>query len=97
MPSATFPAAQPPSNAGSEDCCLALSPPIRVKVGAKDGFAIGYKFKSEGGKIAEEYLVARPGTHYLWENGDQVTMPTSPNGAGGDAQPGAEDTAVATD
>jgi hypothetical protein len=51
-------------------------------VGAKDGFAIGYKFKSEGGEIAEEYLVARPGTHYLWENGDQAPCPLRRTGLG---------------
>jgi hypothetical protein len=74
MPDAVPPAAQPPSTAASQECCLELSPPPKVKVGAKDGEAIAVQIKSEGGKVTQRYLVGTPGSRYVWVAEDAVSM-----------------------
>lgn len=73
MPDAA-PAAQLPSPTASQECCLELSPPLKVKVGAKDGEAIAVKIKNEGGKETQRYLVGTPGSRYVWEAEDAISM-----------------------
>jgi len=73
MPDAA-PAAQLPSPTASQECCLELSPPLKVKVGAKDGEAIAVKIKTEGGKETQRYLVGTPGSRYVWEAEDAISM-----------------------
>jgi hypothetical protein len=73
MPDAA-PAAQLPSPTASQESCLELSPPLKVKVGAKDGEAIAVKIKNEGGKETQRYLVGTPGSRYVWEAEDAISM-----------------------
>lgn len=68
------PAAQLPSPTASQECCLELSPPLKVKVGAKDGEAIAVKIKTEGGKETQRYLVGTSGSRYVWEAEDAISM-----------------------
>jgi hypothetical protein len=73
-PPAALPAAQPPSPTTSQECCLEFSPPLNVKVGAKDGEAIAVQIKSEGGKETQRYLVRIPGSRYSWVVEDAISM-----------------------
>jgi len=73
-PPTTSPATQQSSTAASEECCLAFSPPIKVKVGTNDGEAIAVKTKSEGGKKTEWYLAGTAGSTYEWVIGHKVFM-----------------------
>jgi hypothetical protein len=88
----TSPAAQLPSTAASEDGYLALSPPIKVKVGANDGEAIAVQVKREGGKETQRYLVGTPGNTYKWVVEDTVSMPPMPRPAPPFAPPDAPST-----
>lgn len=67
--------AAPDAAPAAQECCLELSPPLKVKVGAKDGEAIAVQIKSEGGKETQRYLVGLPGAQPVWVNSDAISMP----------------------
>jgi hypothetical protein len=54
---------------------IEFAPPLKVKVGAKDGLAIAVEIKYEGGKETQRYLVGLPGSQFYWVSSDAVSLP----------------------
>jgi hypothetical protein len=82
-PAATLSLSAAPSAATTtQEYCLELSPPLKVKVGAKDGEAIAVQIKREGGNETQRYLVGLPGSQPVWINSEAIYMPSAaPDGA----------------
>jgi hypothetical protein len=75
------PSAAPAAPPATQEFYLELAPPLKVKVGAKDGEAIAVQIKSEGDNETQRYLVGLPGAQPVWVNSGAVTMPPSPSPA----------------
>ena len=69
---ALSPSAAPNAATTPQECYLEISPPLKVKVGAKDGEAIAVQIKSEAGKETQRYLVALPGSQPVWMDSEAI-------------------------
>jgi len=78
LPAAPSPAAAlsspatPNAATTAQDCYLELSPPLKVRVGARDGEALAVRIKSDEGNEMQRYLVALPGSQPVWMNSEAI-------------------------
>jgi hypothetical protein len=83
MPAAPSPVAAlsspatPNAATTAQDCYLEVSPPLKVKVGARDGEAIAVRIKSDEGNETQRYLVALPGSQPVWMNSEAIYVPSA--------------------
>jgi hypothetical protein len=79
----------PSSTTASKECCLELSPPLKVQVRGQDAQATAVLISGESGKETQRYLVGLPGSSLVWMNSDAISMPpaTSPAASSGAQQP----------
>jgi len=75
--SALSPSVAPNAATTAQEYCLELSPPLKVKVGAKDGEAIALRIKCDGGNEKEQYLVGLPGSQPVWMSSEAIYMPSA--------------------
>jgi hypothetical protein len=72
-----LPSPAPNAATTAQEYCLELSPPLKVKVGTRDGEAIAVRIKNDGSNETQRYLVALPGSQPAWMNSEAIYVPST--------------------